>query len=273
MNLLALHVCRYVLPRILKRACEARISRSGDAGAAVNCFVLSIDQPDQPYLMVMSVSGDNLECMEWDGARYSMERSVPLSGLSIRDFRITHFYGLSEIQFVGLNDFLWNRAVPWHYIRILVRRRLENVDQYFFNKKKLVTKQRIDLLKLLLDRALEGRTDNSAVDLMTDLHSIRWVFHPHGEAEQRRLEFYLGALVETGDLRMVNHRYVLTGLALRAIEEYEEQERKHTESVKMQWRTFWLTTAIVGLTVIQAGLIKLPAIIDRTDKVVAVGSK
>lgn len=273
MNQFAQRISRYILHRVLRRACGFRISRSGEAGANVNCFVVSVERSGLPDLLVKSVSDDTLVCLQWDGERYSDECNVPLSALNTRDFRITHFYGLSEIHFIGLNDFLLNRAMPWHYLGILISRRLHSVGQYFFNKKKLVTKQRVDLLKLFLERALKGRTDNNVIDVMTELHSIRWIWHPLRDVEQRRLEFYLRALVETGDLRVENQSYVLTGFALRAIEEYEEQERKHTENVKMQWRTFWLALVIGALTVIQAGLVKLPAIIDLTDKASTVSSK
>jgi hypothetical protein len=101
---------------------------------------------------------------------------------------------------------------------------------------------------------------------MTDLYTIKWVLHPQGDQQQQKLEFYLDSLVATGELIKNNHKYVVTGHALRTIEEYEEQERKHTENVKMQWRMFWLTLAILALTLVQAGLVKLPPIIDLTSK-------
>jgi hypothetical protein len=82
------------------------------------------------------------------------------------------------------------------------------------------------------------------------------------EAQHQKVEFYLDSLVDTGELKKINYEYVLTGNALRAIEEYEEQERKHTESVKIQWRMFWLTLVIALLTFVQAGLVKMPALID-----------
>lgn len=266
MNPLAQRLCKLTLTKVLGRACESRIPRSGEEGARVNCFVTSIDRSTEPYLIVLDLVDNDLNCIEWDGTRYSIERTVPLSSLSLSEFRITHYYGHSEIQYFGLLDFIRNRVLPLPYLKIHVLRRLSSVDQYFFNKKKLVTKQRTDLLKFLIERALDGKTEHRPLALMTDLHSIKWILHPHGEEEQRKLEFYLDALVETGELRKVNYEYVLTGFALRAIEEYEEQERKHTENVKMQWRTFWLTLAIVGLTVVQAGIIKLPALVDWTAK-------
>lgn len=266
MHPLAQRLCKRVLPKILSQACESRIPRSGEEGAKVNCFVTSIDRSGEPYLIVLSLSGNELNCIEWDGNSYRIEREIPLSSLCLADFRITHYYGHLEIQFSGLLDFIRNRLLPWPYLQSHLVRQLNSLDQYLFNKKKLVTKQRTDLLKFLIERALDGKTEHEPLDLMTDLYSLKWFLHPRGEDEQRKLEFYLDALVETGELRIVNYKYQVTGLALRAIEENEEQERKHTENVKMQWRMFWLTMAIAALTVVQAGLVKLPALLDWTAK-------
>jgi len=101
---------------------------------------------------------------------------------------------------------------------------------------------------------------------MTGLYTMRWFLHPQGEQQQHRVEFYLNSLVETGELKHINHKYIVTGKTLSTIEEYEEQERKHTENVKMQWRMFWLTVAVATGTIIQAELVKLPPIIDLTTK-------
>lgn len=262
---LSKRLCKLILPMVLDRACESRIPRSGEAGAKVNCYVTSIDRSGEPYLIVLGLVNNDLNCIEWDGARYSVERTISIHSLSLVDFRITHYYGHSEIQYFGLLDFIRNNLLPWPYLKIHMVRQLSSLDQYLFNKKKLVTKQRTDLLKYLIERALDGKIEHEPLDLMTDLHSIKWILHPHGEEEQRKLKFYLDALVETGELRKINSKYVLTGFALRAIEENEEQERKHTENVKMQWRTFWLTLAIVVLTIVQAGIVKLPALIDWTN--------
>lgn len=266
MHPLVQRLCKRTLTNILSRACDSRIPRSGKEGSKVNCFVTSIDRVDEPYLIVISLVDNVLKCIEWDGFQYSIERTVPLSTLTLADFRITHYYGHAQVQYFGLLDFIRNRLLPWPYIKIHLVRHLEDLDQYLFNKKKLVTKQRTDLLKYLIEQALDGKTEHYPLDLMTDLHSIKWVLHPHGEDEQRKLQFYLNALVETGELRKLNGKYELTGFALRAIEEYEEQERKHTENVKMQWRTFCLTVVIAVLTVVQTGIIKLPVLLDWTTK-------
>ncbi|MBW4529450.1 MAG: hypothetical protein KME02_02060 [Aphanothece saxicola GSE-SYN-MK-01-06B] len=122
----------------------------------------------------------------------------------------------------------------------------------------------MSLLKVLVNAALDGRNEHEPLDLMTSLYSIKWFSHPQGKQVQERLKFYLESLVDTGELRKVKCKYVVTGLALRAIEEYEEEERKHTENVKIQRWAYWVAISIAALTVVQAGLIKLPPILDYT---------
>ena len=255
-----------VLTRVLSRSCESIIPRSGQAGAAVNCFASAVDKGNEPYLKVHGLSNGMLTCIEWDGRSYEIERKLPLAQFELRDFRITHYYGLTEIRYNGILDFALNRITAWPYIQTHVVRIASAFDQYLFNKKKLFTKQRKELLKVLVNHALDGKTEHEPLDLMTDLYSIKWFLHPQGEDAQRRLEFYLDSLADTGELQKVHYKYVVTGQALRAMEEYEEQERKHTESVKMQWRMFWLALAIVALTVVQAGLVELPPLLDLTHK-------
>lgn len=242
------------------------IPRSGDEGSKVNCYVTAIDKGAEPYLIVLGISEGQLECIEWNGSRYEIERKVALAEFHLADFSITHYYGLSSVEYRGISDFILNRLTGWPNFRIHVVRLLDHLGQYLFNKKKLYTKQRIELLKFLVERALDGQTEHRPLDLMTGLYTMRWFLHPQGEQQQQRVEFYLKSLVETGELQYINYKYVVTGKALSTIEEYEEQERKHTESVKMQWRMFWLTVAVAIGTIIQAGLVKLQPLIDLTTK-------
>jgi hypothetical protein len=254
--------CRALLERALKHACEARIPRSGEKGRRVNCFIVAVDKAGEPHLVILSISGDSLGCLEYDGSSYAIPRTLPLSQFRPSDFRITHFYGLSEIRYFGLLDFAINQLSRWPYFKLFSVKWIDRYAQYLFNKKKLVAKKRIDLLKFMLDKALDGTEDFDSLDLVIDLYSLRWISHPTSESLRQTLDFYLESLVDTGELRKANHNYRLTGEAVRAIEEYEEQERKHTENVKMQWRMFFLTLAIVALTLVQAGLIKLPVLLD-----------
>jgi len=262
MNRFSSFLRKYVLYGILARACKASIPRSGKEGAQVNCFIVTVDQGNKPYLVVRGADGDDLICKEWDGSCYQIERRSRFNDFRLSDFRITHYYGLDTIEFNGIIDYVLNRISRWPYIKIHVYRFFDGFSQYVFNKKKFYTKQRMELLKFLVGRALDGQIEHNPIDLMTGLYSLRWFLHPQGIEQQRRVEFYLDSLVASGELKRDSYNYVVTGLALRTIEAYEEQERKHTENVKMQWRMFWLTVAVAAATVVQAELVKLPTLID-----------
>lgn len=252
----------WALRRALSRACEARIPRVGGGADKVNCYVVAVDRNDDAYLVVISIVGEQLTCLEHDGNRYSIDRVFSVEHFKSSDFRITHFYGSDSVIYSGLFDFAIGWITKYPYIKIQLHRRIERLDQYFFNRRKLLTKQRTDLLKFMVSQAFNGKTEFGSLDLMTDLYTIRWIVHPNGEPERDKLEFYLNSLADTGELKYQNHNYKLTGLALKAIEQSEEQDRKHVENVKVQRRMLWLTVVIALLTMAQAGVIKLPTIFD-----------
>ena len=221
------------------------------SGERENCFVVSIDKDKTRYLTVQSLTEDTLECIEWDGRHFATPKTVPLHEVNFRDLYITHYYGLDVIKFSGITSFALNRLTAWLYIKVHILRVLNRFSQYIFNKKKLVTKERMDLMKFLVELHHDGISQFDEIDLMTQLHTIRWVAHPDRESEREKLTFYLDSLVDTGELKRDGYYYMLTGQALRAIEEYEEQKRKHAKNVKIGWLMFWLTLAILILTVVQ----------------------
>jgi hypothetical protein len=251
--------------KALECPCPQLIPRSGEAGAKVKCFTIYIDKDGAPYLLVRGLSVGALSCLEWTGERFDKPVEIPLSDIASQDVSITHFYGHGEVQYQGVFDFALGRTFYLPYLKIHAVRAIGSADQYFFNKKKLLTKQRIDLLRFLVQSKLDGRPISSPIDLMTGLYSIKWALHPDRDPQQKRLKFYLDSLVDTGELKLIDHKYQLTGEALKAIEIYEEQERKHTQNVKIQRRMFWLTVAIVLLTAAQAGLYKLPTLVDLSS--------
>ena len=71
--------------------------------------------------------------------------------------------------------------------------------------------------------------------------------HPSFDILHKKLDLYLESLVESGELKKVNDEFVVTGNAISTIEKYEEEERRHTEAVKLQRKMFWLTIIAVIL--------------------------
>lgn len=251
------------LPRILSKVCESRVPRTGVEAAKVNCFVVTLDKDSRPYFFIENMDGDELIGLEWEGDSYSTKKKIPITVITENELFIKHYYGLSEVRYFGIYDYLINRITRWPYLKIIVHKWIVSIDQYFFNKKKLVSKQRNDLLAFMISDQID-RTHKgiNSLDLMTKLYSIKWILHPEGDQQQEKLELYLDSLVKSGDLELINDEYVVTGNAIRTIEKFEEEERRHVENVKMQKKMFWLTIIIALLALIQAGVIKLPVLLD-----------
>ena len=267
MNKLTKILYKWQLPRLTAMLCKFSIPRSGDEGNRVNCYVVALDNVSDPYFLATAFNNNKLIGLEWDGKSYTNKKSISIDSISKSKVRITHYYGLSEVTYSGIYDLLINKITKWPYIKIHASRLISSVDQYFFNKKKLVTKQRIDLLKfMMLDQIDRINKGISSLDLMTKLYSIKWVLHPEGDQQKEELKLYLDSLVKSEDLENPNDEYVVTGNAIRTIEKFEEEERRHVESVKMQRRMLFLTFIIVILAIIQAEVIKLPVLLDLSGK-------
>jgi hypothetical protein len=265
MNSIDRYIFKYLLRRALTRLCPDRIPRSGDAGAAINCYSLRVDHQGEPFVLITSFGDETITGLEWNGASYVSPVTLSLRDVVAADIYTTHYHGLAETNYFGIRDFALGHFTRWPYMKAWLYFKHEGISQFFFNRKKLVTKQRYELLKFMLSRSLEGQTSFESLALMIDLYSIKWVLHPQGEAQHRKVQLYLDLLADAGELKRMNqHTFVLTGQALKAIEEYEEQERRHYSTVKLQRRALYLSSAVALLALVQAGLIRLPPLIDLT---------
>lgn len=256
-----------LLPRLIAKACESRIPRSGKKGEEVNCYVVAIDHSDSPYFVATAIDGDVLTGLKWNGNSYDDSATISISDIERGTLNITHYYGLSEVTYGSIYDVAWNYVTRLIYLKIHIYRYIDTTYQYFFNKRKLVTKKRMDLLQLMMDEQLDRTHDGiRSLDLMTKIYSMRLFLHPSWEVQHKKTDLYLESLVSSGELDKINDEYVVTGKAISTIEKYEEEERRHTEAVKLQRKMFWLTLIALLFAIVQSGLIKLPTVIDFSDK-------
>lgn len=257
---------RWLLKRLIAKACESRIPRSGKEGGEVNCYVVALDHADSPYFVATEIDGDVITGIKWNGSSYADPATISISDIETGTLNITHYYGLSEVTYDSIYAAAWHYVTRLIYLKIRIYRYIDSTYQYFFNKRKLVTKKRMDLLRFMTDDQLD-RTHNgiTSLDLMEKIYSMRLFLHPSWEVQQSKMELYLESLIESGELRKVNNEYVVTGKAISTIEKYEEEERRHTEAVKLQKKMFWLTIIAVIFAIVQSGVIKLPTVLNFSD--------
>lgn len=262
-----IYLHRWLLPRLISKACEARIPRSGKKGEQVNCYVVALDQDSSPYFMATAIDGDVITGLKWNGSSYSENATISVSDLENGTLNITHYYGLSEVTYDSIYSAAWHYITRLVYIKIRVYRYIDSTFQYYFNKKKLVTKKRMDLLKLMMEDQLDRTHDGiDSISLLAKIYSNRLFLHPTWDEQHKKIDLYLDSLVESGELRKVNSEFVVTGKAIITIEKYEEEERRHTETVKLQKKMFWLALIGALFAIVQTGVIKLPTIYDFTKK-------
>jgi hypothetical protein len=227
---------------------------------------VALDRDDEPFFVATEIDGETLNGLKWDGNSYAEDHQMSITGLDQGRLNITHFYGLSEVSFSSIYDVAWHYFTKLVYLKIHVFRYIDSTSQYFFNKKKLVTKKRMDLLRFMMDDQLDRNHDGiKTLSLMTKIYSMRLFLHPSWEAQEQKLRLYLDSLIESGELRKDNDEYVVTGVAISTIERYEEEERRHSEAVKLQRRMFWLALIALIFAFVQTGVVKLPTVIDLTS--------
>lgn len=187
---------------------------------------------------------------------------VSLLNVVLKDIRITHYVGLLSIEYVGIVDFAIGWVTRWPYLRLIAYRAYQAVDQYLFNKKKLVTTQRKNLLRFLVTSQDRGHDSFSSISVMSDFYSVKAFGRPDYESILSKITTYLDSFVETGELTKVGMDYRLTGHALKTVEADEREAEKHSQNFKVQLAIALLTAVLAVLAAAQANLIKLPTIID-----------
>ncbi|MCW5657123.1 MAG: hypothetical protein KIT60_05435 [Burkholderiaceae bacterium] len=256
----------HFMPLLLGRACPSTVHRSGTEGMRVNCFTTTLREGDEPNFVLLAMRNTNVEALKYDGERYSIAATLPLDSIDPAKLLVTHFYGLDEIRYEGIWAIapgLWTR---WPYALIHLRRLRHFVAQRLFNRRTLEVRRRLDVLREVVDATMGGEESIDALDLMSAKYGHRWAGHPGWEAHQRLLERHLDLLVQSGELEKRGHNYAPTGLALKTLEDAEDQDRKHSANLRVQLLLAVLTLVSAVMAAAQAGLVKLPTLLDLTER-------
>lgn len=255
----------HFLPQLLGRVCPATVHRSGADGAKTNCFTTTIREGDEPNHVLLAMSCAGVEALKYDGERYSIATTLSLDSIDPAKLHVTHFYGLDEVRYEGIRAIapgLWTR---WPYAVIHLRRWRHAFAQRLFNRRTLEVRRRLGVLQDVVNATMGGEESIDALDLMSAKYGDRWAGHPGWEAHHRLLERHLDLLVQSGELAKSGPNYALTGLALKTLEDAEEEDRKHSANLRVQLLLALLTLVSAAMAAAQAGLVKLPTLLDLTE--------
>lgn len=243
-------VSRHILKSLLEKPAPDRIPRSGEKASSVDCNVVYFRSLDKTWtLLCDEVSPLGVTGKYWVSNEECGRVSIPFYLLGDHELDITHFYGRYDLRYGSLAQYFWEGIVPVDKAKILIGKG----SQFLFNRKELVRSERVEVLKLILEKELDQRQyETSSIALSSLLFTEKWVFHPDKTRQLRYNELLLKSLQESGDLAQTQHGFRLSPQALATIAQYEEDQKKHRESIAQATSMKWLTLALIVVGLIQA---------------------
>lgn len=195
-----------------------------------------------------------------------IELDIDINNIDVNTVEITHYLHNYYTTYTGINSFILHCLTRKDYVKVKLKRILNKVSQFLFNKKELQLKPRYDLLDYLIENYGISRKEFSLSSLVSDMYSLRFFGHPDRENCQNKLRMYIDSFVESGEISKVKGGgYNVNGKAIVTLEKYQTEERRHKDSVKLQYSMVILTLLLAILASIQAGLIKLKPFLDLSQ--------
>lgn len=251
-----------LLPRLLSNSCPATVPRSGLAGEKINCFITTIHEAGEPNVVLLRRVNDQVEGLLFANGSYSTDVFTSIDQIDPRKVHVTHFYGVDEVRYEGIRAIAQGVWTGWPYALLRTRRLRNAIAQRLFNRRTLTARRRLEVLREVVEATVNGATSVDAMELMNSRYGYRWADHPEWKSHYEKLEKQFELLADAGDLQKSNFGYQPTGQALRTLEETEEADRRHTANYRVQVLLALLTFISAVMASAQAGLLKLPVLID-----------
>lgn len=227
------------LARATSRPSPDRIPLSTPRVFGRDYYSATLGAPDESWSILFSrLDGNTVYGRRLEGDSYSDEVvGQPLSGFS--DATVEFRYYLRQYEFVSRSAFRFEIASLTRLYR--AKASFEDFRQHLYNRKSLVLQDRHKLLRDLVEKTVEDRDASfSAVTLVSEIYGRMVVNHPLFLSRVNHYRLLLDSLAAEGLLTQANLSYRLEPRALTALNAYDDEERRHTDSAKTQRRMMWL---------------------------------
>lgn len=173
----------------------------------------------------------------------------PVSRVHNYKVQIRHYLRGYEFRTSSPAMFLLEQLVKYHWFLIWQDR----LAQFFYNRRKLSRHDRIEILRTFVVKTTANpQYRTNAIDLVSDLHSLRTFSHPSRDSMIAYYRLILQSFREAGDLSLDNNLYQLTGQGVSTLAQYELEERRFRENLRQQKQVTHLTVVIVLVGLLQA---------------------
>lgn len=239
------------------------IPRSGEAGEAVRCISVHLTVDGKEYCF-RRLDGDQVHCLALNYDEVFEEPCI----LGIYDVwrgkpTITEYWGLVDFRFDDWSSFA--REQRWRILRLRFRlwQIWRKLSLRVESARKEVSVERYSILNAVRVLKTSERLPDSW-DVAREVLGERWIDKNNAMARIDQVEDMLEALVDLQELRKEGRRYAVTGKGVAALSQYEEEERKHRESMGLQKGIRWLTLIMAAAALLQAKVVEFTPLLKWT---------
>ncbi|MFH1051225.1 MAG: hypothetical protein V1779_09910 [bacterium] len=244
-----------IIKSLLKMACPEKIPLTGPLSKNINCFSITIDKDNLPYLHLESVINGDIIGLEWQGNSYKIERKVQLSDNDYKNMNITHYLKGTPITFHGIRQYIFNRITKIIYIRLFIQQKLYDVVNIFYKKKNLILPARMKLLSIICNMCLSQPNQSITKNaLMNKIYSRRWVIHPKAINFYDITHLLLDSLKRSNDIYLYEDKISITGDGIWTLEKYEKEKSKRRNEIILQILILIATIVLAVSSLIQVGI-------------------
>jgi hypothetical protein len=234
-------VCAAIVRVALQRPIKRRAPESvplGSNGIRRECYwVRVVDDNDQVDLSVGSVTPRGLIGR---APTTGADACVPYRLLRNRHVKVELFFRGRQTRYDCLGDYLLDGWTQFY----LVRWAVDSTMQFLFNRRPLVRYDRIDVLRRLVEDAIRfPQRKVSPLSVMASVNDIRVLRHPKRNQHAAYYNMLIESLRDSGDLKQESSgfEYGVAPRALKTISEFELEERRHRDSLRVARRVATLT--------------------------------
>lgn len=132
-----------------------------------------------------------------------------------------------------------------------------------FNRRPVEANERYELLRYIVAHKAISDMPFNLTELMGEMYGYLCFTQEDHLWYMHKMKYQLASLVESKDVEITAQgNYKVAGLAWKSLSDFQEENRKHKDSARLQFIMTLLTLAIAVFALAQSGIVKLPLLLD-----------